>query len=74
MTVNIDGKDYTYSSDDAWEVQVGKGSSAYKTRYSFKSPNQAVFYFNCINIGRGYKKRLILNQNNIKIKIAKSIS
>ena len=72
--MNIDGKDYTYSNNDTWEVQVGKGSSAYKTRYSFNNPNQAVFYFSSINIGRGYKKRLILNQNNLKIKIAKSIS
>ena len=41
-------------------VQVGHGpKGAYKTRYSFTDRDQASFYYVCINIGRGYKKRLV---------------
>ena len=41
-------------------VQVGHGpKGSYKTRYSFTDQDQASFYYVCINIGRGYKKRLV---------------
>lgn len=41
-------------------VQVGHGSKgSYKTRYSFADQVQASLYYACINIGRGYKKRLL---------------
>lgn len=41
-------------------VQVGRGSKgAYRTRYALTNQGQATFYYNCINIGNGYKKRLI---------------
>lgn len=74
MTVNIDNKDYTYNVGDVWMVEVGKGSGSYKTRYHLDNPRQAMWYFNGINIGRGYKKRLSLYQNGIKIKIARQTS
>ena len=49
-----------------FEVQVGKGSKgAYKTRYRFEGDSfhnsRAMLYFASINIGRGYKKRLLRN-------------
>ena len=51
-----------YVTDDCpnpWVVEVGRGpKGAYKPRYSFDNPQQAVFYYRCINIGNGYKKRL----------------
>ena len=74
MTVNIDGKDYTYSEGDLWNVEVGKGSGSYKVRYSLDTPHKAMRYFNCINIGRGFKKRLTLIQNKDKIHIARVLS
>lgn len=74
MTVNIDGKDYTYSEGDLWNVEVGKGSGSYKVRYSLDTPHKAMLYFNAINIGRGFKKRLTLVQNNDKIHIARVLS
>ena len=74
MTVNIDGKDYTYSEGDIWNVEVGKGSGSYKVRYSLDTPQKAMRYFNCINIGRGFKKRLTLIQNKDKIHIARVLS
>ncbi len=74
MTINIYGKDYTYSGSDTWIVQVGKGKGSYQDRYSLKTPYEAMYYYNAINIGRGYKKRLILCQASNKIKIARSFS
>jgi hypothetical protein len=60
-TTELNGTRIAYSDDTEFLVQIGKGSSAYKTRYSFKGNlHQAVRYFNCINIGNGYKKRLLM--------------
>ena len=60
-TVNIDGKDYTYSEGDTWSVEVGRWEKgSYRGRYSLETPQKAMWYFNAINIGRGYKKRLSL--------------
>lgn len=58
----LDGKRIAYSSDTEFLVQVGRYSKgSYKTRYSFRGDlAAAVFYFNCINIGNGYKKRLLM--------------
>lgn len=61
IQVELDGKKLAFSSKAEFLVQVGKGTSAYKTRYKFLGDefSKAVFYYNCINIGNGYKKRLI---------------
>lgn len=59
ITATLDGKRICYSSETEFLVEVGRGRSAYRTRYSFTGNlAQAVLYFNAINIGRGYKKRL----------------
>lgn len=73
-TVNIDGKDYTFNDDARWLVEVGKGSGSYRTKYALTTPNQAMFYFNAINIGRGFKKRLTLEQGGRKVRIARIAS
>lgn len=61
-TCTIDGKCIAYYIDEKnprpWVVEVGKGRGSYKPRYRFGGPAQAVEYFNGINIGNGYKKRL----------------
>ena len=55
----LDGKRIAYTDDTQFWVQIGKGRSAYRTRYSFRGNlAQAVFYYSGINIGNGYKKRL----------------
>lgn len=61
-TAIINGKNVTYSTETEFLVQVGKGpKGSYKTRYSFRGNlSQAVFYYQCINIGNGYKKRLLM--------------
>ena len=60
-TCEIDGKLISYTPDTDFWVQVGFRQGAYQTRYSFKgNPVQACMYYRCINIGRGYKKRLLM--------------
>jgi len=59
--VELDGQKVAYSSETLFIVQVGKGKSAYQNRYTFTGNlPQAVQYYNGINIGRGYKKRLVM--------------
>jgi hypothetical protein len=73
-TSELNGKKIAYSSETEFLVQVGKGKGTYKTRYSFKGNiAQAVFYFNSINIGNGYKKRLLSPSMN-KPTLAKCFS
>lgn len=60
-TATLDGKRIAYTDTTTFEVQVGRGKGAYTTRYSFKGElARAVFYYRGINIGRGYKKRLVM--------------
>jgi hypothetical protein len=60
-TATLDGKRIAYTDDTEFLVQVGRGKSAYATRYAFQGEiGRAVFYYNGINIGRGYKKRLVM--------------
>lgn len=62
----VDGKRIAYSSETTFRVDVGKGpKGSYKTRYVFKGNlRQAVFYYVGINIGNGYKKRLVMEGGN----------
>jgi hypothetical protein len=62
----LDGKKIAFHKDDIIFVQVGKGKGSYKNRYSFSAQDfgKAVFYYNGINIGKGYKKRLICHELN----------
>lgn len=51
------------ASQLCYEVQVGKGDKgSYKTRYVFRNLDAAIWYYNSINIGNGYKKRLRDNE------------
>jgi hypothetical protein len=57
----LDGRHIVYTANTVFKVQVGKGSKGnYKTKYCFKGElGLAVLYYRGINIGRGYKKRLL---------------
>jgi hypothetical protein len=57
---SLNGKSIAYTEETEFLVQVGRYSKgAYKTRYNIKGNlTQAVLLYNCINIGKGYKKRL----------------
>ena len=61
-TAELNGKKIGYCSETEFLVQVGKGSKgAYSTVYSFRGGlGRAVFYYDAINIGNGYKKRLLM--------------
>jgi hypothetical protein len=76
VTWEIDGKKYTVESGDLWCVEVGRHArGAYKPRYTVETPQKGTFYYRCINIGLGYKKRLVLERaNGQRIIIAKSAS
>ena len=58
-TATLDGATIAYTNATEFLVEVGRYQGAYHTRYSFTGNlTQAVLYFNAINIGNGYKKRL----------------
>lgn len=62
-TATLDGKTIAYGDTTVFEVQVGRNQGRYRTYYSFDGTNslhQAVFHYRCINIGNGYKKRLVM--------------
>jgi len=61
ITTTLNGKHIAYTDETEFYIQVGRYSKgAYKTRYkAVGSLAQAVMYFNGINIGNGYKKRLM---------------
>ena len=44
---------------ERYVVQVGKGKGSYKVRYTFTDKKRAILHFNAINVGNGYKKRLV---------------
>jgi len=73
-TINIGNKKVCYTDNTSFIVQVGKGKSAYKNKYIFKGDVQkAAFYYACINVGNGYKKRLIMSGANKPV-LARMIS
>lgn len=73
--VTLDGKYVGYTSETEFLVQVGKGKGSYKTRYSFIGRLElALFYYRSINIGNGYKKRLLMPACSKKPVLARQIS
>jgi hypothetical protein len=71
VEVTLDGKRIALMGHEKFLVQVGKGEKgSYKTRYRFGTGGgnaegafmclkEALFYYRCINVGNGYKKRLV---------------
>jgi len=57
-----DGRKIGYSDETVFLVQVGKGpKGSYQTRYKFIGELQRAFmFYNMINIGYPYKKRLFM--------------
>jgi hypothetical protein len=75
-TIKINGREFQYSDSTNFLIQVGKGEKgAYATRYSFTGDlGKASFYYQCINIGNGYKKRLVMDNNGCKSLIVRALS
>ena len=59
----LDGKRIAYTDNTVFLVQVGKGpKGSYKNRYSFRGNlQQAALYFASVNVGNGFKKRLVMS-------------
>jgi hypothetical protein len=59
--ITLDGKKVSYTNQTEFLVQVGKGKGSYRTKYQiFGNLHQAVAWYKGINIGNGYKKRLLM--------------
>lgn len=58
----LDGKRVAYHDKTVFLVQIGRGKKGgYHTKYCIEGNlTQAVFYYNGINLGNGYKKRLLM--------------
>lgn len=54
-----------------WRVQVGKGKSAYKDRYTFTTGERlrAIMHFNSLNTHSGHKKRLVRPDGTIEARV-----
>jgi len=65
MEITINNKTFQCNEETHFCMQMGKGKSAYKDRYVFVGVGElekALFYYRCINIGYGYKKRLVIDK------------
>lgn len=62
MTATVGGEQVAYTNKTKFLVQVGKGAKgSYKTVNVFYGDlREAIFYYTGINIGLGYKKRLLV--------------
>lgn len=58
----LDSRSIHYTSKTKFLVQVGKGpKGSYKTKYAFTGNlGQCMIHYNGINLGNGYKKRVIM--------------
>ena len=58
----LDGKQIAYCNATQFYIQIGKGNKgSYKTKYKLVgSLAQAVYWYNGVNVGNGYKKRLVM--------------
>lgn len=60
-TVTLDGKQLAYTNQTEFLVQIGKNRGAYRTKWRFVGNiHQAVAYYRGLNVGLGYKKRLVM--------------
>jgi len=71
-TATLNGVRIAYTDDTEFLIQSGKGR--YVTRYTIKGDlGEALFYYKCINVGKGYKKRLLAPSFNEPL-LARTIS
>ena len=58
-----------------WRVQIGRYTKGcYQTKYSMESAAQAIRYYHAINIGKGFKKRLLKIEGKDVLVVAKQAS
>lgn len=62
-TATVDGKQIGFCDQTEFFVEVGKGKDSYKIRYryiGYDGLRQACATYRAINIGNGFKKRLVM--------------
>ena len=59
----LDGKSVEYNENTVFTIQLGRNAKgSYRAKYTFIGDfKKANFYFQGINIGNGYKKRLVMD-------------
>ena len=61
-SITINGKSYQVTEKSKYQIQVGRYKSHYENVYVFiGSPLQALGYYRGLNVGNGYKKRLLVD-------------
>lgn len=75
-TCELDGRVVEYSNRTEFLVQVGHGpKGSYDTKYKFVGElSRALEWYSAINIGRGYKKRLLMPSCSGNPVLAKQVS
>ena len=71
----FNGKKISFHKTSTIQIQIGRGKGIYKIRHTFEAKDfgRAVMTYNGINIGNGFKKRLVSWGLN-KPLLARSIS
>lgn len=74
-TLTLAGKEYAYNSETKFIVEVGRYKGKYSPRYTFVgNVNMATFYYSCVNVGLGYKKRFVIQNGDERKVVARCIS
>lgn len=74
-TAEINGKKVAYHSATEFLIQVGYKKGSYNTRYKIVGNfAQAVLYYRGINVGKGYKKRLVMPACTLRPVLAREFS
>jgi hypothetical protein len=75
MYAYLNGKRIGYSTQTEFVVQVGKGKGAYRTRCTFTGQlARAFMLYEGINIGNGFKKRLLMPSDSRHPMLARAFS
>lgn len=62
INIELDGRRLAFASNSEFHVQIGKGSKgSYRTLLKFQGDEftRGFMYYRGINVGNGYKKRLV---------------
>lgn len=70
LTASIDERIIEYTSETVFLVQTGRYSGSYRSRFKIVGNiNEAWWYYRAINIGRGFKKRILMEGSGSKRKV-----
>lgn len=70
----LNDKTYWHGDNAKFILELGKGKASYHKRWTFDSPGVAVRQFNCLCTHSGYKKRLVMLDENKRTLLVRSLS